>query len=68
MVSVDADLLRRAAHVLGTSDHRATVIAALSEVMAGQQRTTELARLREHMGRIAAMAENALRGGGSALT
>ncbi|MFG2233349.1 hypothetical protein ACGFNX_25690 [Streptomyces sp. NPDC048723] len=67
-VSVDADLLRRAAHVLGTSDHQATVIAALSEVMAGQQRTTELARLREHMGRIAAMAENALRGGGSALT
>ncbi|MFJ2216714.1 hypothetical protein ACIQVO_35485 [Streptomyces sp. NPDC101062] len=67
-VSVDAVLLRRAAQVLGTSDHQETVIAALSEIVAGRQKTTELARMREHVGRIAAMAEQALQDGDSSLT
>ncbi|MEU9025993.1 hypothetical protein AB0D46_00350 [Streptomyces sp. NPDC048383] len=42
-VNVDAVLLRRAAQVLGTGDHQETVIAALSEIVAGPQQTTELA-------------------------
>ncbi|GAA3095176.1 hypothetical protein GCM10020254_45530 [Streptomyces goshikiensis] len=67
-VSVDATLLRRAAQVLGTGDHQETVIAALSEIVAGRQQTTELARLREHVGRIAAIAGQALQGRDSSLT
>lgn len=67
-VSVDAALLRRAAQVLGTGDHQETVIAALSEIVAGRQQTTELARLREHVGRIAAIAGQALQGRDSSLT
>lgn len=67
-VSVDAVLLRRAAQVLGTGDHQKTVIAALSEVMAGRQQTTELTRLREQVGRIAAIAGQALQGRDSSLT
>ncbi|MFF4390811.1 hypothetical protein ACFY0G_29105 [Streptomyces sp. NPDC001552] len=59
-VSVDAALLRRAARVLGTDDHQETVIAALSEIVAGRQQTAELARLREHVGRIADIARQAL--------
>ncbi|MFE3471301.1 hypothetical protein ACFXOI_06365 [Streptomyces bacillaris] len=62
LVSVDAILLRRAAQVLGTGDHQETVIAALSEIVAGPQQAAELARLREQFGRIAAIAEQALRG------
>ncbi|MGW5116487.1 recombination directionality factor [Streptomyces noursei] len=61
-VNVDADLLRRAGQALGTSDPQETVIAALSEVVASQQRATELAQLREHVERIAAIAEQALQG------
>lgn len=67
-VSVDANLLRRAAQVLGTGDHQETVTAALSEILAGRQQTTELARLREHVGRIAAIAGQALQGRDSSLT
>ncbi|MFI8341284.1 hypothetical protein ACIF8W_14575 [Streptomyces sp. NPDC085639] len=67
-VSVDAVLLRRAAQVLGTGDHQETVVAALSEVVAGRQQTTELTRLRVQVGRIAAIAEQALHGGDSSLT
>ncbi|MBT2445609.1 hypothetical protein J7F03_00595 [Streptomyces sp. ISL-43] len=67
-VSVDAVLLRHAAQVLGTGDHQETVIAALSEIVAGRQQTTELARLREHVGRIAAIAGQALQGRNSSLT
>lgn len=67
-VTVDAVLLRRAAQVLGTGDHQETVIAALSEIVAGRQQTTELARLREDVERIAAIAGQALRGRDSSLT
>lgn len=67
-VNVDAVLLHRAAQVLGTSDHQETVIAALSEIVAGRQKTAELARLREHVGHIAAIAGQALQGGDSSLT
>ncbi len=67
-VSVDAVLLHRAAQVLGTGDHQETVIAALSEIVAGRQQNTELARLREHVGRIAAIAGQALQGRDSSLT
>ncbi|MFD5702307.1 hypothetical protein [Streptomyces lasiicapitis] len=59
-VALDTSLLERAAQVLGTSNHQETVIAALSEVVAGRRQTRELARLREHVGRIAAIAEQAL--------
>ncbi|MBT2451802.1 hypothetical protein J7F03_33015 [Streptomyces sp. ISL-43] len=59
-VKVDAVLLRRAAQVLGTGDHQETVIAALSEIVAGRQQTAELARLRDQVGRIAAITEQAL--------
>ncbi|WP_240139337.1 recombination directionality factor [Streptomyces sp. MUM 178J] len=62
LVSVDAILLRRAAQVLGTGDHQEPVIAALSEIVAGPQQAAELARLREQVGRIAAIAEQSLRG------
>ncbi|MCX4822756.1 hypothetical protein OG883_23210 [Streptomyces sp. NBC_01142] len=67
-VSVDAVLLRRAAQVLGTGDHQETVIAALSAIVAGRQQATELARLREQVGRIAAITEQALQGRDSSLT
>ena len=67
-VSVDAVALRRAAQVLGTSDHQETVIAALSEVVAARQQTIELARLREHVGHIAAIARQALPDGDFSLT
>ncbi|MDX2826596.1 hypothetical protein Sipo8835_14205 [Streptomyces ipomoeae] len=67
-VSVDAVTLRRAAQVLGTSDHQETVIAALSEVVAARHQTIELARLREHVGRIAAIARQALPDGDFSLT
>ncbi|MFJ3710153.1 hypothetical protein [Streptomyces sp. NPDC090053] len=67
-VSVDTALLHRAAQVLGTSDHQETVVAALSAVAACQQQTTELAQLRDHVGRIAAIAEQALHGGDSSRT
>ncbi|MGN5634893.1 recombination directionality factor [Streptomyces sp. AC154] len=67
-VNVDADLLRRAAHVLGTGDHQETVIAALSEIVAGRQQTAELAQLREDVERIAAIAGQALQGRDSSLT
>ncbi|MGW3493392.1 recombination directionality factor [Streptomyces sp. NPDC001020] len=67
-VSVDTALLHRAAQVLGTSDHQETVIAALSAVAVGRQQTTELAQLRDHVGRIAAIAGQALRGGDSSRT
>ncbi|MFD0108121.1 hypothetical protein [Streptomyces sp. NPDC127164] len=67
-VNVDAVLLCRAAHVLGTSDHQETVIAALSEIVAGRQQTMELARLREDVGRIAAIAGQALQSRDSSLT
>lgn len=67
-VSVDAALLRRAARVLGTSDHQETVIAALSEVVAARAQAAELARLREHVERIAAISGQALKGGNSLLT
>ncbi len=62
LVSVDAILLRRAAQVLDTGDHQETVIAALSDIVAGPQQAAELARLREQVGRIAAIAELSLRG------
>ncbi|QDY81055.1 SlyX family protein [Streptomyces qinzhouensis] len=68
LVSVDAILLRRAAQVLGTGDHQETVIAALSEIVAGPRQAAELARLRDQVGRIAAIAEQALRGRNSSLT
>lgn len=64
-VSVDTALLHRAAQVLGTTDHQETVIAALSAVAAGRQQTTELAQLRNNIERIAAIAGQALHGGGS---
>ncbi|MFD5779965.1 hypothetical protein [Streptomyces sp. NPDC126933] len=67
-VNVDADLLRRAAQVLGTGDHQETVIAALSEIVAGRQQTAELAQLREDVERIAAIAGQALQGRDSSLT
>ncbi|MDJ0384235.1 hypothetical protein [Streptomyces sp. G-G2] len=67
-VGVDADLLRSAAQVLGTGDHQETVTAALSEILAGRQQTPELAQLREHVGRIAAIAGQALQGQESSLT
>lgn len=67
-VDVDAALLRRAAEVLGTDGHEETVTAALSEIVAGQQRTAELVRLREQVGRIAAIAGQALQGRDSSLT
>ncbi|MFD9486387.1 hypothetical protein ACFWBX_20870 [Streptomyces sp. NPDC059991] len=67
-VNVDAVLLRRAAQVLGTGDHQETVIAALSEIVAGRQQTTELARLREDVERIAAIAGQALQGRDYSLT
>lgn len=67
-VSVDANLLRGAAQVLGTGDHQETVTAALSEILAGRQQTTELTQLREHVGRIAAIAGQALQGRDSSLT
>ncbi|MFI5616201.1 hypothetical protein [Streptomyces sp. NPDC051567] len=67
-VSVDAHLLRRAAQVLGTGDHQETVATALSEILAGRQQTTELARLREHVGHIAALAGQALQSRESSLT
>lgn len=62
-VMVDAALLRRAAQVLGTNDHEETVMAALSEIAAGRRQAAELARLREDVGRIAALADQALQGG-----
>ncbi|MFI8522318.1 hypothetical protein ACIGEZ_31555 [Streptomyces sp. NPDC085481] len=68
LAGVDTVLLRRAAQVLGTGDHQETVIAALSEIVAGSQQAAELARLREQVGRIAAIAEQALRGRDSSLT
>ncbi|MFF1487872.1 hypothetical protein ACIGZH_34775 [Streptomyces sp. NPDC058319] len=67
-VSVDAALLRRAAEVLGTDGHEETVTAALSEIVAGRRRTAELVRLREQVGRIAAIAGQALQGRDSSLT
>ncbi|MFD9032091.1 hypothetical protein ACFVZW_13205 [Streptomyces sp. NPDC059567] len=68
LVSVNAALLRRAAKVLGTSGHEETVIAALSEIAAGRQQTSELARLREQVGQIAAIAGQALQGSDLSLT
>ena len=65
---MDAVLLRRAAQVLGTGDHQETVIAALSEIVTGRQRTAELVRLREQVGQIAAIAGQALQGSDSSLT
>ncbi|WP_327415306.1 recombination directionality factor [Streptomyces sp. NBC_01233] len=67
-VSVSAALLRQAAEVLGTTVHEETVIAALSEIVAGRQQTAELFRLREQVGQIAAIAGRALQGRDSALT
>ncbi|MFF9806462.1 DUF6009 family protein [Streptomyces coeruleorubidus] len=67
-VNVDAALLGRAAQILGTSDHQETVIAALSEVVAGRQQAADLIQLREHVERIATIARQALRGGNSSLT
>ncbi|WP_210585030.1 hypothetical protein [Streptomyces sp. GESEQ-35] len=67
-VNVDAAMLRRAAKVLGTSDHQETVIAALSKVVAGRQQTREFARLRERVGHIADIAGQALRDADSSLT
>ncbi|MFJ9111083.1 hypothetical protein [Streptomyces sp. NPDC102283] len=67
-VSVSAALLRRAAEVLGTAEHEETVIAALSEIVAGRQQSAELVRLREQVGQIAAIAGLALQGRDSALT
>ncbi|MFJ7902228.1 hypothetical protein ACIQ6V_17330 [Streptomyces sp. NPDC096198] len=66
-VSVDIALLHRAAQILGTSDHQETVIAALSAVVAGQQQTAQLARLRDYVGRIADIAGQALQGEDSSL-
>ncbi|GLW02009.1 hypothetical protein [Streptomyces lavendulae] len=48
-------------------DHQETVTATLSEILAGRQQTTELARLREHVGRIALIAGQALQGRDSSL-
>ncbi|MFF5934869.1 hypothetical protein [Streptomyces sp. NPDC012508] len=67
-VSVSAALLRQAAEVLGTAGHEETVIAALSEIVAGRQQTAELFRLREQVGQIADIAGRALQGRDSALT
>ncbi|GGX33728.1 recombination directionality factor [Streptomyces chryseus] len=67
-VSVNAALLRHAAKVLGTGDHEETVIAALSEIVAGRQQTAELVQLREQVGQIAAIARQALQGRDSSLT
>ncbi|MFI8511599.1 hypothetical protein ACIGHB_10735 [Streptomyces sp. NPDC085460] len=67
-VSVSAALLRQAAEVLGTAGHEETVIAALSEVVAGRQQSAELVRLREQVGKIAAIAEQVLQGRDSSLT
>ncbi len=67
-VAVDTALLHRAAQVLGTSDHQETVTAALSAVVAGRQQAVQLARLREHVGRIADIAGQALQGEDSSLT
>ncbi|MHB9759917.1 recombination directionality factor [Streptomyces sp. BYX5S] len=66
-VAVDTSLLHRAAQVLGTSDHQETVMAALSEVLAQRRQAADLARLQEHVGRIAAIAEQALQGPDSPL-
>ncbi|MFI1937780.1 hypothetical protein ACH44C_11345 [Streptomyces purpureus] len=61
LVRVDAMLLDRAAQVLGTGDHQETVVAALSEIVARPQQAAELARLREQVRRISAIAEQSLR-------
>ncbi|MEU9713647.1 hypothetical protein [Streptomyces sp. NPDC047976] len=65
---MDAALLHRAAEVLGTGNHQETVIAALTEIVAGRQQTAELDRLREQVGRIADIARQALRGRDSSPT
>nr|WP_269084532.1 hypothetical protein [Streptomyces sp. PCS3-D2] len=67
-VSVNAALLRRSAQVLGTGDHEETVIAALSETVAGRQQTAELVQLREQVKQIAAIAGHALQGRDSSPT
>ncbi|MFD7546289.1 hypothetical protein ACFV0R_08470 [Streptomyces sp. NPDC059578] len=54
--------------MLGTAGHEETVIAALSEIVAGRQQTADLSRLREQVGQIAAIAGLALQGRDSALT
>ncbi|WP_139238162.1 hypothetical protein [Streptomyces pini] len=65
---MDAIPPRRTAQVLGTDNHQETVIATLSETVAGPQQAAELARLREQAGRIAVIAEQALQGQDSSLT
>ncbi|MFJ4939453.1 DUF6009 family protein [Streptomyces pseudovenezuelae] len=67
-VSVDTTLLSPAAQVLGTNNHQETVIAALSEAVAGQQQAADLTQLREHVERIATIARQALQGGDSSST
>ncbi|WP_374774729.1 hypothetical protein OG756_19055 [Streptomyces sp. NBC_01310] len=61
-VSVNAALLRRAGQVLGTGDHEESVIAALSEIVAGRQQAAELVQLREQVRQIATIAGQALQG------
>ncbi|MGW2364751.1 recombination directionality factor [Streptomyces sp. NPDC001667] len=67
-VDLDIALLNRAAQVLGTTGHRETVIAALSEALESRQRAAEVDRLRECVKRIATTAGQALQAGGSPLT
>ncbi|MFE9404389.1 hypothetical protein ACFYNY_21900 [Streptomyces sp. NPDC006530] len=64
-VDLDVALLDRAARALGTTCHRETVIAALSQAVENRQRVTELQQLRESLNSIATTAEHALRTGKS---
>ncbi|MFF4605737.1 hypothetical protein ACFY12_23720 [Streptomyces sp. NPDC001339] len=62
---LDPRLVNRAAQALGTSGHRETIIAALSQAAETRQLTAELDRLRDHVKRIAAITGQALQAGGS---
>lgn len=64
-VDLDVALLDHAARALGTTGHRETVIAALSQALENRQRDTELQQLRESLNSIATTAEHALRTGSS---
>ncbi|MDI3423676.1 hypothetical protein QIT00_34905, partial [Streptomyces sp. B-S-A12] len=67
-VDVDKVLLRRAAQLLGTCAPQETVATALRDVVAVRQQATELARPREHLGRISAITGQALQKPDSTLT
>ncbi|MEU9025949.1 hypothetical protein AB0D46_00075 [Streptomyces sp. NPDC048383] len=59
-VDLDSKLVDRAARALGTSGKQETVVAALTQAVENQHLAAELDRLRNHVKRIATIADQAL--------